>query len=244
MWSYYGAKTNIIDHYPTPKFDKIIEPFAGSARYALKYFDRDVILLDKYEVIYKIWQWLQQCSTSDILNLPIPVAGQTTDDLVYDCEEAKLLTGFIISFGAYWPCKKPSKYVLVERPNAVKYSLNRIAGNLYKIKHWTILHGDYMDLINEKATWFIDPPYEEGGYRYVESGKNINYVDLAKWCSHRSGQVIVCEKTSATWMKFKPMIIQETSTGKHQEGIWSNMPTVFDNEQLDLFNEQPNVHKS
>ncbi len=59
MWSYYGAKTSIVDYYPKPKFDKIIEPFAGTARYALKYFDRDVLLVDKYDVIVKIWRWLQ-----------------------------------------------------------------------------------------------------------------------------------------------------------------------------------------
>jgi site-specific DNA-adenine methylase len=33
MFSYYGSKSKIIDHYPAPKFNKIIEPFAGSARY-------------------------------------------------------------------------------------------------------------------------------------------------------------------------------------------------------------------
>ena len=66
MWSYYGAKTNVIDHYPPPKCDKIIEPFAGTARYALKYFDREVLLVDKYDVIVKIWKWLQLCSPSDI----------------------------------------------------------------------------------------------------------------------------------------------------------------------------------
>ena len=51
MFSYYGSKSKVVDLYPRPKFDKIIEPFAGSARYALKYFDRDVLLVDKYEVI-------------------------------------------------------------------------------------------------------------------------------------------------------------------------------------------------
>ena len=61
MWSYYGAKTNIIDHYPPPKFDKIIEPFAGSARYALKYYDRDIILVDKYE-----WTGRFACDGKDL----------------------------------------------------------------------------------------------------------------------------------------------------------------------------------
>lgn len=47
MFSYYGSKSKVVDLYPSPKFGKIIEPFAGSARYSLKYFDRDVLLVDK-----------------------------------------------------------------------------------------------------------------------------------------------------------------------------------------------------
>lgn len=39
MWSYYGSKANVIGWYPPPMHDKIIEPFAGTARYALKYWD-------------------------------------------------------------------------------------------------------------------------------------------------------------------------------------------------------------
>ena len=55
MWSYYGSKSKVVDLYPPPKFDKIIEPFAGSARYALKWFDRDILLVDKYPVIVDLW---------------------------------------------------------------------------------------------------------------------------------------------------------------------------------------------
>ena len=50
MWSYYGGKSKVVDYYPTPKQSKIIEPFAGSARYALKWFDRDVLLVDKFDI--------------------------------------------------------------------------------------------------------------------------------------------------------------------------------------------------
>ena len=72
MWSYYGSKTNMVDLYPPPKHDLIIEPFAGAAKYALKYFERDVLLIDSYDVVIRIWQWLQQCSKHDILSLPKP----------------------------------------------------------------------------------------------------------------------------------------------------------------------------
>jgi len=54
MFNYYGSKSKIIHLYPKPIFNKIIEPFAGSARYALKYFDREVLLVDKYEAVVRI----------------------------------------------------------------------------------------------------------------------------------------------------------------------------------------------
>ena len=56
-----------MDYYPPPKNVKIIEPFAGSAKYSLKYWQNDVILVDKYDVVINIWKWLQQCSKSDIM---------------------------------------------------------------------------------------------------------------------------------------------------------------------------------
>ena len=80
MFSYYGSKSKVVDLYPSPKFGKIIEPFAGSARYSLKYFDREVILVDKYPVIVDLWKWLQQTSESDIMGLPNLENGQSLDN--------------------------------------------------------------------------------------------------------------------------------------------------------------------
>jgi site-specific DNA-adenine methylase len=37
MFSYYGTKKRIVNKYPEPKYDKIIEPFCGAAQYSLKY---------------------------------------------------------------------------------------------------------------------------------------------------------------------------------------------------------------
>ena len=88
MWSYYGSKSKVVHRYPAPKFDKIIEPFAGSARYALRYFDRDVLLVDKYDVIVKIWQWLQQASEKDIMSLPRIESGQSIDNFSICCDKS------------------------------------------------------------------------------------------------------------------------------------------------------------
>lgn len=35
-----------------------------------------------------------------------------------------------------------------------------MAQNLYKVKHWEIINGDYTEAPDIKATWFVDPPYK------------------------------------------------------------------------------------
>ena len=75
MFSYYGSKSKIVDLYPPPKHKKIIEPFCGSARYSLKYWQNDVLIMDKSENLINVWKWLQQCSKNDILKLPKLTTG-------------------------------------------------------------------------------------------------------------------------------------------------------------------------
>lgn len=225
MWSYYGAKTNIVGLYPPPKHDKIIEPFAGSARYALKYFEKEVLLVDKYEVIVKIWKWLQLCSPKDILSLPRRFnPGDSLDDHTFDCEEAKLFMGFMVACAGYAPIKKPTKRKTIARPNFTNFGLKRVAANLHKIKHWEIRGAGYEEIQNEKATWFIDPPYQFGGQVYIHSNKKIDFTHLAQWSKQREGQVIVCENTKATWMDFMPLKPQRGSLYNSVEAIWSNIP--------------------
>ena len=235
MWSYYGSKSKIIDLYPSPKFDKIIEPFAGSARYALKYFDRDVLLVDKYPVIVKIWKWLQQASEKDIADLPHKMKETDRVSNYNLCEGASLLMGFLIAGASQAPRDKPTRRTVVFRPNSINYRLNSIQKNLFKIRHWKIVEGSYKDIENKDATWFIDPPYQEGGYVYVENNKGWDYKELAEWCRSRKGQIIVCENTSATWMDFSPMREMRGNIYSTTEAIWSNYPHNFTAKQQELF---------
>ena len=205
MWGYYGSKSKVVDKYPSPKYDKIIEPFAGTAQYSLKYFEKEVLLVDKYEVITRVWQWLQKCSKKDILSLPRLKWGENVDNFTWDCDEAKWLIGFIIVGAPSQPKKTASRWKTVVRPNTQEYKLNLIADSLYKIRHWKVIQGDYKDIENEKATWFIDPPYELGGQYYKYSNKDIDYKYLLKWSKSRLGESIVCENSNATWIKVKPI---------------------------------------
>lgn len=235
MWSYYGSKSKIINLYPPPKYGKVIEPFAGTARYALKYFDRDVLLVDKYEVIVKIWKWLQKCSKQDITGLP-HFLKETDRVSAYNlCEEANLLMGFLVAKASQAPRDKPTSRATTSRPNNINHQLKFIASNLPKIKHWHIQQGSYEDIENQEATWFIDPPYQVGGYVYVENNKDLDYSKLAEWCMSRHGQSIVCENTKADWLPFYPMKNVKGSIHKSTEAIWSNFQTAFDFQQMSLF---------
>lgn len=235
MWSYYGSKTNIVDYYPAPKFDKIIEPFAGAAKYSLKYFEKEVLLVDKYEVIVKIWKYLQCCSQKDILSMPRMLKkGQTLDDFIFDCEEQKMLMGFLIVKGAERPRKSSTDWVILDRPNFTNHLVKKIANDLYKIKHWKIELDSYENIPNQKATWFIDPPYQFGGHSYPKNNKKIDFNHLANWSKERLGQTMVCENMKSNWLDFKPMKKHYGRKGIQEEGIWTNTPTIYDNIQQKL----------
>lgn len=219
MWSYYGGKFRLSKFYPEPTKDKIIEPFAGSAQYALRYFDRDVLLIEKYDVIVKIWKWLQKASEKDIISLPRLSLGQSVDEFTWDCDEARWLMGMVIAAGVSSPRKKASKWATAPlRPNRQNYTLNKIAGNLHKIRHWEIREGSFEEIKNEDATWFIDPPYQHGGSQYKHS--DIDYGYLSEWSKERCGQVIVCENTKANWMKFSPIAKNHGVKHTTMECMW------------------------
>jgi len=220
MWGYYGSKSKIVTRYPPPLHGKIIEPFAGTAQYALYYWEREVLLLDKYDVIVNLWKWLQRCTAKDILETPHLRPDQKVEDLEWDCEERKHLVGFLITGAPATPKNTPSKWKTIIRPNTQNYKLKYIADNLYRIKHWEILHGSYEDIPNQEATWFIDPPYVEGGVYYKHSSKQIDFDHLAAWSQERQGQVMVCEAQGATWLPFETLVSSRGNKYEHHEVLW------------------------
>lgn len=230
MFSYYGSKSKIVHLYPPPKYGTIIEPFAGSARYSLKYFDREVILVDKYDVIVNTWQWLQKCSKADILGLPILKPGQTLDDFSLT-KEQKTFLGFIVQAGTTGMRKTVSD----RGYSYMKTQLKFICSQLFKIKHWQIFQNDYANLMNQPATWFIDPPYQFGGHEYKFSNKQIDFNHLRGWCMQRDGQIIICENTKADWLPFQPVTRMSGSIFATTEAIWTNLPSSFNTVQQSLF---------
>jgi hypothetical protein len=100
-----------------------------------------------------------------------------------------------------------------------------LASNVRHIRHWKIFNKSYEEAPNEKATWFIDPPYEKAGKHYAFPLDD--YEKLFNFCKTRTGQAIVCEAAGATWLPFRPFRVTRTCSGKNRRGhenemIWTN----------------------
>lgn len=201
MFSYYGRKSKVVKYYPHAIYPTIIEPFAGSAVYSLykDNWQKKIILIDKYDVIFRIWKYLQQASMEDILKLPDVKNGEELirvngfNELL---QEEKWLIGFSVNNGSGMPKNVAGRMNF----NSWFRDKKRIAGDLHKIKHWDIRCDEYFNAPDIKATWFIDPPYQSGGKYYKH--KNVDYVKLAEWCKTRQGQIIVCENSKSNWLPF------------------------------------------
>lgn len=233
MFSYYGSKSKIVDYYPPPKYGKIIEPFAGSAKYSLKYFHNDITLIERNKQIFDIWMYLQSSSEKDINSLPRLIKGDDIKSLNLSHIEKDFLGMMFGNAGAVSPCYTVSSFGDYRLRGD---SLGIVAKNIFKIKHWNIIHGSCFDFPNVEATWFIDPPYQFGGHKYKFGNKLLNYNELAEWCKCRNGQAIVCENTKADWLPFKFLTSRsDNSSNAHKnktiECIWSNMKTNYDYEQ-------------
>lgn len=201
FFSYFGSKWRAAPHYPKPEQITIVEPFAGSAGYSLRYPQKQVILVDKDPILCGVWDYLIHATINEILELP-----DTFDD-VNDLsipQEAKWLIGFWLNRATTHPCNKPSSWMRSGEHETSFWGMEkkiRIAAQLCYIRHWQILNTCYSEIDNQSATWFIDPPYQVQGHRYRFS--EVDYEHLGEWCKTRQGQVIVCEQYGADWLPFE-----------------------------------------
>lgn len=197
FFGYYGGKwRDTPKYYPAPQYPTIVEPFAGSAGYALRYADRDVILCEVDPILAGVWEYLIRVSPEEILAIPdVPLDG-SVDDLVIP-QEAKWLVGFWMNRGTSRPRKSPSKWMRDGiRPGSFWGDRVRqtIASQVESIRHWRVYNCSYENCPTpEVATWFVDPPYQAAGTHYRFGSEQIDFAALADWARSRAGQVIVCE---------------------------------------------------
>lgn len=223
FFTYFGGKWRAAKHYPAPEFETIIEPFAGSAGYALRHYTRNVILNDLDPVVAGTWDYIIRAPESEIEALPVYDGSWESVDELHIPQEAKWLIGWWLNKGAARPCKKPSKWVRDMETigeNAWGAGVRgRIASQQRHIRHWVITDRDYSRLPNMRGTWFVDPPYQEAGRAYKHGAGGINFDELASWCEGRPGQSIVCENKGADWLPFQDFRDIKGTAGAHRTGV-------------------------
>jgi site-specific DNA-adenine methylase len=198
MFYYYGRKKQFVRLYPAPVFGCIIEPFAGSAAYALhdNNWRKEVILVEKDERVAAIWKWLiNEATAQEIQRMPVLRIGERTSKFLHIIHAATKMAFHY----------KTIKVTPVLARNW-EISKRHMARNLHKIKHWKILTGDYRQAPDVEATWFIDPPYKNSpGQGYKHGSNRLDYNTLACWVRSRKGQVICCEGEFGDYLEFAPL---------------------------------------
>lgn len=222
FFTYYGGKYRAAPRYPAPIHETIVEPFAGSAGYALRHHTRRVILVEKDPIVAALWRYLTSTSSADILGLPL-VFGSV--DEIDAPPAARSLIGFWLNAGASRPGRTPSAWMRSGRAPCSFWGETvraRIANQIRAIRHWTVIEGSYSDAPDVEATWFVDPPYQRMGTYYRCSAKALDFASLGAWCRSRRGQRIVCENAGADWLPFEPFAKIRAATGKQKKNTESD----------------------
>lgn len=215
FFCFYGGKYRAAPYYPKPIHNIINEPFAGGAGYSIRNYSKNIILNDVDPVIFGVWHYLINSDYKEIMSLPIDI--EHIDELNVN-QEAKWLIGFWLNKATTRPGKQFSSWSS-SRPNSFWGSVirERIASQVSYIKHWKIYNKNYLDIDNNNATWFIDPPYNNKAGSHYKHHK-INYTELGNWSKNRNGQIIVCEQLGANWLPFEYFREIRTSEGKYGKG--------------------------
>lgn len=248
LWRYFGGKWRARKTYPEPRYQTIVEPFAGAASYSLWHGrGRDIILADASPHIRAIWLSVTQPGAADrIRALPDLQRGVDVRTQSSDPGLACLMGSWCndASAGQRW---RPTEWALLGQRRCtwnIK-ARDRCADvvDAWRPAHVSVLD-DWRSCPDIEATWFIDPPYIAQGHHYTHGSEGIDYDDLADWCMSRRGQVIVCEAEGADWLPFRPharVQAMMSSRGKRfiSEVIWTNDPACVATKQIGYPHERP-----
>ncbi len=238
LFKWFGSKWQAAPKYPEPKFDRIVEPYAGGAGYSLRYPEHDVLICENDPHLSKLWPWLiGEATESMIRNIPIGIPeGADIRSLGLSEGQALLLKSWqrTNNVGDCWTISpwgnKPGQWTANTR--------SRVAEGVNAIKHWQFetdgmrVMRNAIELGHVSSTWFIDPMYRYN-YQYRQT-QGHDYAELGTIAQLLPGRVIVCEavcpKTEAVpdWLPFvhfgESVTSRRKATQNHhsKELIWTN----------------------
>jgi hypothetical protein len=234
VFSYYGGKSKIVDVYPEPRHNLIIEPFAGAAAYAFRHAlrgsGRSAWLNDLDERTASIWEFLLSPDAAEWITDYWPRAVQAGRTAV-DYLPAVSPNGLIELFRAEanqgtQGAKGVHECVTSMGEKCWPRTRGKLLEIIPEISHWKFTRRSYEQLANVEGCWFIDPPYSNNaGGRYRTGG--LDYDALAAYCQNRTGQSIACENLGAKWLPFVPLEHRRVSIrswyqkADAREAIWT-----------------------
>lgn len=237
LFKWFGSKWLSSKTLPAPRFNSIVEPFAGGAGYSLRHFKCEVTICESDPHLRLLWPWLiEEAREKDIREIPLDVPEGTDIRTLGLSQGQQLLLKTwqrTNNVGNCWTISpwgnKPGQWTANTRA--------RVAEEVSAIKHWKFARGDWEDAYAilrspglSERTWFIDPPYEFN-YQYRQTPLP-NYAELGRLAAALPGHTIVCEavctKTGKipTWLPFRRFGERITSrrkaTNNHhsKELIW------------------------
>jgi site-specific DNA-adenine methylase len=234
VFYFYGGKRRLARFYPPPQHNVVVEAFAGGAAYSVRHLQavngkravERAILIDKDPRVCEIWSRLLEMEPAELLEYPIPKAGERTSDFL-------LMTAACSNRIA----RTAEMTVTTRMPVVLRRMFRRIAAVLPDVKgRVEIIPGDYTEAPDIEATWFIDPPYhvdgrpQSRGMGYAEgcNSHSLDYEALANWCRERSGQKIVCEQDGAAWLPFQHLRPARNSIGNQVTEVMWTEPAARD----------------
>ena len=161
MFPYFGKKLRSAKLYPAPRYDLIIEPFAGSLAYSNFHKPKQAIGVELDKRVVDLWNRMARLDVQH----PAPLIGSKTNDL-------------LVKLCSY------SEHALLSETMTVTSRMVRdwkaIQENAIRLSDWALSsvdyrNGNYVDAPDIEATWFIDPPYQfanRRGYRFGASLSN------------------------------------------------------------------------